>query len=82
MSFDADERDDDAAEAVDEQVALQNGQRADGLEFHAAQRQRNQRDDDERVENDGAQDGAVRAVQVHDVERRDGRETSPSASPG
>ena len=50
--LDADERNDDAAEAVDEQVALQNGERADGLELHAAQRQRNQRDDDERVEND------------------------------
>ena len=50
--FDADERNDDAAQAVDEQVALQNGQRADRLELHAAQRQRNQRDDDERVEND------------------------------
>ena len=79
--FDADERNDDAAEAVDEQVALQNGERADRLVRHAAQRQRNQRDDDERVENDGAQDRAGRAVQAHDVQRRDRRETSPSASP-
>ena len=45
--LDADERHDDAAEAVDEQVALQNRERADGPEFHAAQRQRNQRDDDQ-----------------------------------
>ena len=54
----------DAAQAINEQVALQNRERADGLEFHAAQRQRNQRDDDQRVENDGAQDRAGRAVQV------------------
>ena len=44
--LDADERNDDAAEAVDEQVALQNGERAHRFVGHAAQRQRNQRDDD------------------------------------
>ena len=72
--LDADERHDDAAQAIDEQIALQNGQSAHRFVGHAAQRQRDQRDDDERVENDGAQDGAGRAVQMHDVERRDGRE--------
>src|ERR1700722_16169149 len=71
---DANERNNDAAQPVDEQVALQNGQRADGVELHAAQGQRNQGDDDEGIENDGAQDGAVRAVQAHDSERRTGRE--------
>ena len=44
--LDADERNDDAAQAVDEQVALQNRERADRLVGDAAQRQRNQRDDD------------------------------------
>ena len=58
--LDADERNDDAAEAIDEQVALQNGERAHRFVGHAAQRQRNQRDDDERVENDGAEDRAGR----------------------
>ena len=71
--LDADERNDDAAQAVDEQVALQNGERADRFVGDAAQRQRNQRDDDERVENDGAQNRARRAVQAHDVQRRDRR---------
>src|ERR1035437_8652852 len=72
--FDAYERNDDAAQAVDEQVALQNGERADGFELHSAQCQRDEGDNDERIENDGAQDGAGRAVQAHDVERRDGGE--------
>src|SRR5580704_10053604 len=40
--FDPDERDDDAANAVNQQVAPQNFRRAERLEFHAAQRQRNQ----------------------------------------
>ena len=53
--LDANERNDDAADAVDEQVALQDFGRAERAEFHAAQRQRNERDDDERIENDGAQ---------------------------
>ncbi len=78
--LDADKRNDDAAEAVDEQVALQNRERAHRFVGNAAQRQRNQRDDDERVENDRAENGAGRAVQVHDVKRRDRRETSPSTS--
>src|ERR1035437_253632 len=72
--LDAGERNDDAAQAVDEQIALQNGKRANRFELHAAQRERNQCDDDEGVENDRAQNRAVRAVQVHDVERRDGGE--------
>ena len=72
--LDADEGNDDAAQAVDEQVALQDCERADRFVGNAAQRQRNERDDDERVENDGAENGAGRALQMHDVERRDRRE--------
>ena len=52
--FDADERNDDAAEAVDEQIALQDGERAHRLVSYAAQRQRDERDDNERVKNHGA----------------------------
>src|SRR5262249_51177847 len=48
--LDADERNDDTAQTVDQQIALQRGQCADRRVLHAAQRQRNQRDDDERVE--------------------------------
>ena len=58
--LDADKRHDDAADAVDEEIALENCERAHRFVGHAAQRQRNQRDDDERVENDGAEDGAGR----------------------
>src|SRR5678810_416970 len=66
--FDAGERNNDAAHAIDQQVALKYRQRTNGLVGYAAQRERNQRDDDERVENDGAQNGAGRAVQAHDVQ--------------
>ena len=58
--FDPDEWNDDAAETVDEQIALEDGERAHRFVSDAAQRQRNQRDDDKRVENDGAQDRARR----------------------
>ena len=44
--FDADKRNNEAAEAVDEEVALQNRQRAHWLVSDAAQCQRDQRDDD------------------------------------
>ena len=56
--LDSDKRNDETAEAVDQQVALQNRERAHRFVSDAAQRQRNQRDDDERVENDGAEDRA------------------------
>ena len=69
--FDPNEWNNDAAETVDEQVALEDGERAHRFVSDAAQRQRNQRDDDKRVENHGAQDRARRAVQMHDVERGD-----------
>src|SRR5664279_2395856 len=48
--FNADERNDDAAEAVDQQVALQRAERANGRVLHAAQCQRNQRDEDQCIE--------------------------------
>src|SRR6516225_6288361 len=62
--FDADERQDDAPEAVNQQVDAQDLHRAERAEFDAAQSQRYQRDDDERVENHRAQNRAVRAMQV------------------
>ena len=52
--FDADKWNDDAAQAVDEEVAPQHGHCSDRLELNATQRQRNQGDDNQRIENDGA----------------------------
>src|SRR5262249_35123278 len=69
--FDSDKWNDETAEAIDQQVALQNGERAHWLVSNAAQRQRDQRDDDQRVKNDGAENRTGRTVQVHDVQRRD-----------
>ena len=59
--LDADERHDEAAEAVDEQVAAQQRGGADRPVGDAAQRQRDQRDDDQRVEDDRRQDRALAA---------------------
>src|SRR5262245_61759362 len=63
--LDAKERNEDAAQPVDEQVALENCQRTDRLVGDAAQRQRDQRDDNQRIEDHGAQDRAGGAVQMH-----------------
>ena len=60
--------------AVDEQVAAQHRGRGDGAEAHAPERERDQRDDHERVEDDGGEDRAARAVEAHHVERVERRE--------
>ena len=49
------------ADAVDDEVAPQDAGRAGRPVLDAAQRQRDQRDDDERVEDHGAQDGRLSA---------------------
>src|SRR6202167_4379777 len=67
-SLDADEWNNHAAEAVNEKIAGQNCGRTDRTVRHAAQRQRNQRDDDQRVENNRRQDRALRRRQMHHVE--------------
>ena len=59
--LDADERGDDAADAVDERVACQQRSGADGPVGDAAEGERDQGDDDERVEDDGREDGALGA---------------------
>ncbi|MNX89401.1 hypothetical protein D3C86_1214150 [compost metagenome] len=51
--LDADEGNDDAAEAIDDQIARQQRAGANRTIFNALQRQGDQRDDDERVEDDG-----------------------------
>src|SRR6202050_2107773 len=67
--LDEDERDDDAAHAVDPHVPPQDGGRARGTELDAPQCQRDQRHDDERVEDDGREHGTLWAMQLHDVQR-------------
>ena len=59
--LDADERGDDAAQAVDQQVAPQQVGGRRGPVGDAAQRQRDQGDDDQRVEDDGGEDRALSA---------------------
>ena len=56
---DAREGADDAAEAVDQEVAAEDGDGGGGAELDAFEGQRNQGDDDDGVEDDGAEDGAV-----------------------
>src|SRR5690349_12249833 len=72
--LDPDERDDDAAEAVDQQVAAQQVRGPGGGADRAAvldtfERQRDQRDDDQRVEDDRRQNGTFRRRQTHHVQR-------------
>ena len=59
---------DDAADAVDPHVTAQHGGGAERAIAHALQGQRDQRDDDQRVEDDGGQDRARRRGQPHDVQ--------------
>ena len=61
IDLDADEGHDDAAEPVDEQVAPQERGGTDRAIADSLQRQRDQRDDDQRIEDDGGQDRALPA---------------------
>src|SRR5262249_21227409 len=60
------ERDEDAAHAIDPEVAPEDGRRADGAVADAAEGQRDERDDDQGVEDDGGEDGALRRGEMHD----------------
>src|SRR5579883_1035107 len=62
------ERRDDPAEAVDQKVAAQQGSGGERPVFHAAKGQRHERDDDERIEYDRGENGALWRMQPHDVE--------------
>ena len=48
------------AEAVNQKIAAQQRRGAGGAILHAPQCQRNQRNDDQRIEDDGGQNGALR----------------------
>ena len=67
--LDADKGNDDAAEPIDQQIAPEQRTRADGPIGDALQGKRNERDDDQRIEDDRRQDGALRRRQIHNVER-------------
>ncbi len=67
--LDADERNNDAAEAVDQKIARQQCACADRLISNALQRKRDQRDNDECVEDDRREDRALWGCKPHDVER-------------
>src|SRR5579862_3109604 len=66
--LDTDERSDDAADAVYEQVPTQQRGGAERPITHSAQSQRHERDDDERVENDRGKNRGLRRLQPHDVQ--------------
>src|SRR5688572_18932700 len=67
--LDAHEGHDQAAEPVDEQVAAQHGRGGSRTVGDAAERQRDERDDDERVEDHARQNRRLRRVQSHHVQR-------------
>lgn len=69
--LDPHEGDDDAAEAVDEEVSPQDGRRAERPVADAVEGERDEGDDDERIEDDRREDGLLRRRQAHDVESRE-----------
>src|ERR1700737_1492987 len=73
--LDANERNDDSAQAVDQQVVTQQRGGAHGAVLYACQSQRNQGDDDQGIENYGRQYRRARSLEVHDVERVEHRES-------
>src|SRR5579863_3691438 len=66
--LDADKRNDHAADSVDPKVAAQQRSGPDRTIAYAFQRQRNERDDNERIEDDRRKDGALGGRQPHDVQ--------------
>src|SRR5215210_8614486 len=66
--LDADERRDQPAEAVDEQVASQQRRRPQRPVADAAQGERDEQRDDQRVEDDGSDDRRLWRAERHDVE--------------
>src|ERR1700692_960616 len=67
--LDADEGDDYAADSINQKIAQKQRTGADRPIAHPLQRQRNERDDDQRVEDDCRKDCAFWRFQLHDVER-------------
>src|SRR5450432_843568 len=61
--LDEDERGDDASDPVDHQVSPQHRRGLLSAELHTSQRERDQGDDDQRVEDDGGEDRRTWCVQ-------------------
>src|SRR5215831_13593506 len=65
-NLDSDEWNDYAADTIDQQVARQDRGGTERPILDPAQRQRDERDNDERVENYRGKDRALRSAEVHD----------------
>src|ERR1700677_1842574 len=65
--LDTDEGHDDTAETVDQEVAAENRGSTEGAILNAAQGERNQRHDDQGVEDDRGKNCALRCREMHDV---------------
>src|SRR5215472_7460952 len=65
--LDTDERYDDPADTIEQQVATQDRRRTNRPVGDTAQRQRDQRDNDQRVEDDCRQNSALWRLQPHHV---------------
>src|SRR5665213_1071349 len=66
--FDEDERDDDPPHSADPDLPAQNGGGTGRAELYPSKGQGYQGNDDQGVEDDGREHGALWAVQLHDVE--------------
>src|SRR5215204_2118085 len=67
--LDTDERHDDSAQTVNQKVTPEQRRGGHRPVLDATQRERDERDDDERVEDDGRQNRRLRRPQSHDVQR-------------
>src|SRR5262245_21917773 len=65
--LDPNEGEQNSTEAVDEEVPAQQRGRTDGSILHAAKRERYERRDDEGVEDDRRENGALGRAEAHDV---------------
>src|SRR5579872_7476017 len=74
--LDPEERNDDSAKAIQQQVVAQERGRAQRAVLHAPQRQRDQGHDDQRIENDRREYRRLGRPQMHDVQRIQHREGS------
>src|SRR5580698_1633428 len=66
--LDEDKGGDDPTDAVNEDVAAQDGLRTRWPPLDTAEGERNQGDDDQRVEDDRREHSALRTVELHDVQ--------------
>lgn len=70
--FNADKRNHDSTHPIDQQVTSQQRTGSNRTIRKALQGERNERDNDQRVKDDGGQDRTVRCRQMHDIQRIEG----------